>query len=120
VKKQSPEKAVLKECLEYLQLRDIYAYRQNTGAAEYTDKTGKKRMVKYGKPGASDIVGVMPGGRFIAVECKAPTGRLSELQEEFLKDIERMGGLAVVAKSAEDIARAIKQDQACQKNERRS
>jgi hypothetical protein len=68
-------------------------------------------MVKYGKPGASDIVGVMPGGRFIAVECKAPGGRLSELQQQFLKDIERMGGLAVVAKSAEDIARAIKQDQ---------
>jgi hypothetical protein len=114
VKRQSPEKAVLKECLEYLRLRGIYAYRQNTGAAEYTDKAGKSRMVKYGKPGASDIVGVMPGGRFIAVECKAPAGRLSELQEEFLKDIERMGGLVVVAKSADDIARAIKQDHACQ------
>jgi hypothetical protein len=110
--RQSPEKTVLKECLEYLQLRGIYAYRQNTGAAEYTDKAGKKRMVKYGKPGASDIVGVMPGGRFIAVECKAPAGRLSELQKQFLKDIERMGGLAIVARSWTDIDQALKQSQA--------
>jgi hypothetical protein len=112
---KTPEGAVVKACLEYLQLRGIYAYRQNTGAAEYTDKTGKKRMVKYGKPGASDIVGVMPGGRFIAVECKALNGRLSDFQRQFLEDIDRMGGLAVVARSVDDIARAMKQDDACQR-----
>jgi hypothetical protein len=103
------EGAVVKACLEFLELRGIYAYRQNTGAAEYQDKAGKKRFVRYGKKGVSDIIGVLPpGGRFIAVECKAPNGRLSEHQIEFLNDIERMGGLAVVARSVEDIENALR------------
>jgi hypothetical protein len=105
---KTPEGAVVKACLEYLALRGVYAYRQNTGAAEYEDKTGKKRFVRYGKLGASDIVGLLPGGRFIAVECKAPGGRLSEHQAEFLQDIERMGGLAVVARSVEDLEKILR------------
>jgi hypothetical protein len=108
----TPEGAIVKECLEYLQLRGIYAYRQNTGAAVYQGRDGKKRMVKFGKRGASDIVGVMPGGRFIVVECKAAKGRLSEYQEQFLNDIKRMGGLAIVARSAADIEAALKNAQA--------
>jgi hypothetical protein len=104
----TPEGAVVKACLEYLELRGVYAYRQNTGAAEYQDKAGKKRFVRYGKPGVSDIIGVLPGGRFLAVECKAPGGRLSENQIEFLNDIERMGGLAVVAKSVDDLERSLR------------
>jgi hypothetical protein len=109
----TPEKAVVKECLEYLNFMGIYAYRNNTGASEYQDKrTGKKRFVRYGKPGASDIIGIMPGGRFIAVECKAAKGRLSEAQHEFLCQVERMGGLAIVARSVEDITKALKHNKA--------
>jgi hypothetical protein len=106
---KTPEGAVVKACLEYLEIRGVYAYRQNTGAAEYQDKTGKKRFVRYGKPGASDIIGLLPSGRFIAVECKAHGGRLSEHQFRFLRDIERMGGLAVVARSVEDLAQSLKE-----------
>jgi hypothetical protein len=105
---KTPEGAVVKACLEYLELRGVYAYRQNTGAAEYQDKAGKKRFVRYGKPGVSDIIGVLPGGRFLAVECKAPGGRLSEYQINFLNDIERMGGLAVTARSVEDLEKALR------------
>ena len=106
---KTPEREVVKACLEYLELRGVYAYRQNTGAAEYADNTGRRRFVRYGKPGISDIIGVLPGGRFIAVECKAPGGRLSEHQTEFLKDIERMGGLAVIARSVEDLEKIFRQ-----------
>jgi hypothetical protein len=106
---KTPERAVVKACLEYLELRGIYAYRQNTGAAEYQDKTGKRRFVRYGKPGASDIVGVLPGGRFLAVECKAPGGRISEHQARFLRDIERMGGVAVIARSVEDLEKSLRE-----------
>lgn len=111
----TPEKEVVKECLEYLKILGIYAYRTNTGAAEYQDRAGKKRFVRYGKPGVSDITGVMPGGRFIAVECKAANGRLSNHQTAYLRDIERMGGLAIVARSAGDITTAIKQDREMRK-----
>jgi hypothetical protein len=103
------EGAVVKACLEYLELRGVYAYRQNTGAAEYQDKAGNKRFVRYGKPGVSDIIGVLPGGRFMAIECKAPNGRLSEYQKEFLDQVEKMGGLVVVARSVEDLEKALKE-----------
>jgi hypothetical protein len=105
----TPEKEVVKECLEYLKLRGAYAWRNNTGAARYEDKaTGEKRFVPFGKVGSSDIIGILPGGRFIAVECKAPNGRVTDYQLAFLADVEHMGGLAVIAKSFEDIEKALK------------
>jgi hypothetical protein len=88
------EGAVVKACLEYLELRGAYVWRNNTGALR--DK--KDRPVFFGKAGSSDIVSLLPGGRFIAVECKSPKGRLSDLQIGFLNDIERMGGAAVIEK----------------------
>ena len=99
-----PEGAVLKACLEYLKLRGAFVWRNNTGALR--DK--KNRPVFFGKAGSSDILGVLPGGRFIAVECKASNGRLSENQLDFLNEIERMGGLAVIARSVEDLEKILR------------
>jgi hypothetical protein len=98
------EGAVVKACLDYLKLRGAYVWRNNTGALR--DK--KNRPVFFGKTGSSDILGVLPGGRFIAVECKAPKGRLSDRQIAFLNEIERMGGVAVVAKSVDDIENVLR------------
>lgn len=107
MRSQAPEKAVVKECLDWLHLNGIFAYRQNTGAAEYIGGNGRKRFVRFGEKGASDIIGILPGGRFLAVECKAENGRLSEYQIEYLANVRRMGGLAVVAKSSADIEAAL-------------
>jgi hypothetical protein len=101
---KTPEGAVVKSCLDYLKLRGAYVWRNNTGALR--DK--KDRPVFFGKVGSSDIIGLLPGGRFIAVECKVPGGRLSEHQIEFLKDIERMGGLAVIARSIDDLEKSLR------------
>jgi hypothetical protein len=100
----TPEGAVVKACLEYLTLRGAFVWRNNSGAL----RNKKGRPVFFGKVGSSDILGVLPGGRFIAVECKAPNGRLSEPQLDFLTEIERMGGLAVIAKSVEDLEKALR------------
>jgi hypothetical protein len=55
--------------------------------------------------GVADIVGVLPGGRFLAVECKVARGRLSPAQREFQAAVERMGGLYVTARSIDDLRR---------------
>jgi hypothetical protein len=102
--KATPEGAVVKACLDYLKLRGAYVWRNNTGALR--DKTN--RPVFFGKVGSSDIVGLLPGGRFIAVECKAPGGRPSGRQLQFLNEIERMGGLAVIARSVEDLEKSLR------------
>lgn len=93
------EDEVLRGCLEYLKLKGIYCYRNNTGAA----KIGK-RFIRYGFPGSSDIIGILPDGRFLAVECKREKGgRLSDLQKEFLSAIEKNNGVPIVARSVQEL-----------------
>jgi hypothetical protein len=111
-----PEKEVVKECLEYLQSLGIYAWRQNTGAGQYQDSSGQKRFVRFGIPGVSDILGILPNGRFLAVECKSETGKLSDSQAEFLAEIKQRGGLTIVAHSFRDIESAIEENQTQKKS----
>ena len=80
-----------------------FVWRNNTGALR--DK--RERPVYFGKPGSSDILGILPGGRFIAVECKSKKGKLSEKQKIFLAEVERLGGLAIVARSIDDLLNAL-------------
>ena len=97
--KGQPESEVLKQCLEYLQLHGIFAFRNNTGAL----KSGR-RFIHFGYPGSSDILGILPGGKFLAVECKREKGgKLSDLQIDFLNRIKENGGVAVCVHSVEDL-----------------
>jgi|SRR5690554_1344663 len=59
--------------------------------------------------GSADIIGVAPGGRFLAVEVKTPTGRVSKEQTLFLQAVTQRGGLAGVARSVEDALALIGQ-----------
>jgi hypothetical protein len=59
--------------------------------------------------GSADILGCLPGGRFLAIEVKAPDGRLSPEQREFLADIRGLGGIAIVARSYRDIEEAVRE-----------
>jgi hypothetical protein len=43
------------------------------------------------------------------VECKAEHGRLSLEQREFLETVRQQGGLAIVAKSWQDIDQALRE-----------
>lgn len=55
-----------------------------------------------GVRGIPDVIGIMPGGRMVAVEVKA-TGTLSPEQRAVLSKIEALGGLAVVVRSKDEI-----------------
>jgi hypothetical protein len=57
--------------------------------------------------GSADIVGIhRVSGRFVAIEAKTSTGRVSPEQDMFLRLVARCGGLCGVARSVDD-ARAI-------------
>lgn len=45
---------------------------------------------------------------FVGVEAKTPVGRLSDEQRAFLGALEAAGGIAVVARSTEDLARVLR------------
>ena len=64
------------------------------------------RAVRLAAPGVSDLIGWAPGGRFAAIEVKAPRGRLTDEQAAFIELVRRSGGVAGVARSVEE-ARAI-------------
>jgi hypothetical protein len=102
----TPENRVKKECLEYLKLRQIKAWSNPSGAVQI--RPGK--FMSFGLKGSSDILGILPGGRFLAVECKAEHGRLSPDQREFLNDIAALGGVALVVKNWKEIDNAFRQN----------
>ena len=52
--------------------------------------------------GSSDIIGITPDGRFLAVEVKTKTGRVSDEQQRFIDAVRRKGGVAGVARSVEE------------------
>lgn len=102
-KPRTPESAVLRACLSYLAVRGIRAWRNNSGLAMFAGKSGKPRPVRFGKQGQADILGYMPDGRFVAVECKASDGKATPDQEEFLADVRRAGGVAILARSLDEL-----------------
>ena len=89
----TPEGKVKADCLEYLKRIGIFAWNNPTGALQV--RPGQ--FMRFGYPGSSDIIGVCPDGRFLAVECKRPKGgRLSDKQREFLNKVNKLGGVAIV------------------------
>lgn len=101
----TPEGAVVRACLDYLAIKRIVAWRSNTTGIY--DEKRKSYRNNAGRNGVSDIIGCLPGGRLLAVECKAGRGKLSADQIEFQRDILEAGGLHVVAYKVEDLIEAL-------------
>ena len=59
-------------------------------------------------PGSSDIIGVMPGGIILAIECKIGTGQTTSLQEAFLESVRQQGGLAVCVWSLPELVKWVR------------
>lgn len=92
------ESLILAQCLEWLALHRIYAWRNNTGSCKIDG-----RWIKYGHPGSGDILGILPSGAFLSVECKTPAGKQSKTQKLFQVMIERNNGVYILARSAEEL-----------------
>ena len=107
MKIRTPESAVLRACLHYLSLRGIEHFRFNSGAAMLPGRGGKLQPVRFGAKGAPDILGVLPGGRMVAVECKASDGKLRPEQELFLERLRAAGALCIVARSVDDLVQGL-------------
>lgn len=106
---QVPEAQVQNAILDYLAYRAdvVLFWRHNVGAAVDTTPGRPKRYVQFGKAGQADILGMLEDGRFLAIECKSTSGRLTRSQLEFLNRVNLGGGVALVARSVEDVARVL-------------
>ena len=64
---------------------------------------GSKRVVQFGVSGLPDIAGILPGGRFLAVEIKTGTARLQKNQRAWKKRCDEVGGLYLTIRSVEQL-----------------
>lgn len=78
-------------------------WRQNTGTFRTLDG---RRLVKVSANGVADIMGAYRG-RAVAIETKAPGGRLRETQKRFRAAWEKAGGIYIVARSPAEALAAL-------------
>jgi hypothetical protein len=108
--KKDNETALVKSLLDYLHnaCPNVVVWRQNQGMIP-NGRGGFKKFT--GRLGVSDIIGfVRPSGRFLAVEAKVGTNKCSDHQAAFLTDVEKAGGIAVVAYSIADLEARLKEE----------
>lgn len=80
---------------------DVRLWRNEVGLFWHADGVGR---VSCGLvPGSSDIIGIGPGGVFIAIEVKATRQTTSDLQKKYVETITRLGGLARVISNMQEV-----------------
>ena len=93
--KDIPESAVIQQVKQIIKVTGLKIQRINTGC--FTIGEGaNRRYIKTADAGTCDFEGYDNIGRFVAIECKRPSGgRLSPAQKERIADINRKGGVAL-------------------------
>ena len=110
-----PHTLLVNQCLAILgEHPDECAVWENKSGQLPDPNSPNRRPIRYGvgvgktpeEAGGADIIGVLRGGRFLAVECKTGKATLTRGQRRWRAIVERMGGLYVVARCERD-ARAV-------------
>lgn len=94
---KSNEKLVLNAIVDYLTLRRVFFWRNNTGAF----KTEHGGFYRFGMPGSPDIC-VIKNGHFIGLEVK-DKGKLSGTQIDWGNKCIEAGGAYWVVRCIEDV-----------------
>lgn len=102
------EKELENQILDWLKSVGVMAWK-NQSVGIFDQKRGiyRKPNNKHHIKGTSDILGIMPNGQFLAIECKAPLKNprsderlfvlASPEQQDFILRVCKSGGLAFVA-----------------------
>ncbi len=111
----SPSEAqILREVWVEISKTESRLFRNNVGVAKFKDRRGRTHTVVYGlHKGSSDLIGWTPHkitardvGRtmaiFTALEAKAPGGRPTPEQMNFIEQVRAAGGIAAVVRSVGD------------------
>lgn len=94
----STEKETQKACLELLESKRIFHYRQNTGAF----KGANGGFYRFGVKGGSDVVAVIDG-IYIAIEIKDEKAGQDPDQALFQRALENAGGKYLLVKNIDDL-----------------
>ena len=106
MKTKRSEREVQNAICEYLKLRGLFFWRQNTAPTYQKDRQVYRKMPKFARKGVGDIL-LLHKGLFVCIECKSAVGRQSEPQKEFQEDVEKNGGLYIIARSVDDVIQGV-------------
>lgn len=108
--KDIPESAVIHQVEQVIKVTGLKIQRINMGC--FVIGTGRnRRFIKTADAGKCDFEGYDNRGRFVAIECKRPSGgRLPPAQKERIADINRKGGVAFVAHSSEEALKKLQEN----------
>lgn len=105
----TPEGLIKNAICEYLCFVKGCMFWINSSTGIYDPKKGIFRCnrSRFQKKGTADILGIYKGKPF-AIEVKTKSGKLSVDQRRFLKEFESFGGIAIVARSVDDVIKELK------------
>lgn len=99
----SIEKETQKAVLQYLAIRNIFHWRNNSGAT----KTIGGGFIRFGAVGSPDVFAIHKGTIY-GLEVKDVKGRLSDGQKIFQEGMNKAGGTYVVVRSLDDVLELFK------------
>ena len=106
IRNSEKESDIQKAILQYLELKKIFAWSNKTQGT--FDSKGnffrKSNMLK----GVSDILGILPNGKFLAIEVKKKGNYPSLEQKEFLAKIIDNNGIGFIAYNIDDVVKNLK------------
>ena len=96
-------------------LDDLIAEASKFGARLWRFNSGMAVMpggnwVRFGFPGAPDLVGLTKTGKFLAVEAKTKNTKITAAQKNFAKLIQNMGGIHIFAYKVDDLTNVLKNE----------
>ena len=104
---QNQESKLQSSIVKFLTDCGIKIFRNTSGAFQ----DGRGGWIRYGlKKGSADLIGVLPGGRFLSIEVKSSsTAPVRVDQLEWQKEIISVGGIALIVHSLDDLAEALRE-----------
>lgn len=102
-KRINPETLIQTHILQYLNIKNIFHYRNNN-----TSVPGRSFNGMYGAP---DIIAVIKG-KYVGIEVKSKRGKQSPHQKLFQTKLEAAGGVYLLAYSIDDVLQSLS-DIAC-------
>ena len=85
----------------------VRLFRNSVGMVRYW-KGDKHRVVRYGLGvGSADLVGIGPGGVFLAIEVKTPGTKPTRQQKKWMAMVRDLGGIAIWGHTPAQVVREL-------------
>ena len=110
MRKDPTEKEIENSILDYLETQEgVFWKNQSVGVWDNAKKTYRRSNNRHHLNGVADIIGVLPGGYFCAIEVKSKRGKTTKAQDAFLQMVSDVNwkSKAFVARSIEDVQREL-------------